>query len=285
MSTARPATPASPDDPRVLAFARLVGVVDRLRAPDGCPWDLKQTVATMAPNLVEEAHEAVEAIETARDDELPIELGDLLMVVTLIARIAQDEGRFDLATAGHAVSDKLIRRHPHVFGEVDARTADQVLANWEAIKKAERTEKQEDASALAGIPRNLPALQRAARLCGKAVSAGFKWDDVSGAVAKLAEEERELLDALRAAGLDRDARSPATPDQRAAVEHELGDVLLASAFLAQYLGLDPERLCRDAARRFEARFRHMESELERPLSEMGLPELHDLWERAKERTA
>lgn len=268
-------------DPRVVAFARLVEIVDRLRGPDGCPWDKKQTLASMAPHLVEEAHEAVEAIETARADAIPEELGDLLMVVALIARIAQDEGRFDLATAGELVSDKLVRRHPHVFGDVEVKTSEAVLANWEAIKKSERAAKEEDTSALAGVPAALPALHRAARVCGKAVSAGFKWDDVSGAVAKLHEEQRELDEALGESGLHRDAKAPATNEQRARVEHELGDVLLAAAFLAQYLDADPERLCRDAVRRFEARFRAMELELARPLATCKLDELVAAWQRAK----
>lgn len=284
-----PAPPAMLDprpetlhDPRVKAFARLVEIVDRLRAPDGCPWDKKQTVDSMAPHLVEEAHEAVEAIETKADGATAEELGDLMMVVALIAKIAEEGGRFDLATVGRAVSDKLIRRHPHVFGAVQVDGAEQVLANWEAIKKEERQGKEEDASALAGVPANLPALHRAARLCGKAVSAGFRWADVGGAVEKLDEERGELAEALAASGLDRDAKAPATREQRAAVEHELGDVLLAAAFLAQYLDVDPERACRASARRFEGRFRVLESALGRPMSDVPLAELVASWKRAKE---
>lgn len=273
--------PETLHDPRVTAFARLVEIVDRLRAPDGCPWDRKQTVDSMAPHLVEEAHEAVEAIETKQDGAAAEELGDLLMVVALIAKIAEEGGRFDLSIAGRAVCDKLIRRHPHVFGEVVVDGAEAVLANWEAIKQKERAGKAEDASALAGVPANLPALHRAARLCGKAVSAGFRWSDVGGAVEKVDEERRELAEALARSGLDRDAKAPATREQRAAVEHELGDLLLASAFLAQYLDLDPERACRDAARRFEGRFRSMESAVERPLRDLPLADLMAAWQAAK----
>jgi MazG family protein len=269
------------NDPRVLAFARLVEIVDALRAPDGCPWDRKQTVDSMAPHLVEEAHEAVEAIETQRDQDTVEELGDLLMVVALIARIGEDERRFDLAAAGRAVCDKLIRRHPHVFGEVEAGSAEAVLANWEAIKKAERAAKEEYASALAGVPRQLPALHRAARVCGKAVSAGFRWDSVAGAARKLAEEQMELAEALAASGLDRDARAPASAEARKRVEEELGDVLLAAAFLAQYLDFDPERACRESVRRFEARFRLMEQALDRPMKECPLDELVAAWRDAK----
>src|SRR5262249_11703734 len=155
------------------------------------------------------------------------EAGDVMMVVALICRIGEEAGQFDLARAAHAISDKLVRRHPHVFGEVKADTAEQVLSNWEAIKKSEREDKKTDASALAGVPVALPALQRAQRICGKAISAGFKWSNVEGALAKLREEQRELDDALRASGLDRDEKAKASADQRGCIEHELGDVILA----------------------------------------------------------
>lgn len=274
-------TPADPHDPRVLAFARLVGIVDRLRGDPGCPWDKQQTVLSMAPSLIEEGHEAQEAIERKGDAQVVEECGDLLMVIALIARIGEDERRFDLGQVAQAVSDKLVRRHPHVFGDVDARDPEAVLKNWEAIKKAEREAKQEDASALAGVPVALPALQRSARVSSKAVSAGFAWDSVEGAVAKLREEQRELDEALAASGLDRDARATASHEQRAAVEAELGDVLLAGAFLAQYLKMDPERLCREALFRFEKRFRAMEQDLPGPMKEQTLDVLMQAWGRAK----
>lgn len=276
-------TPASSDDPRVGALARLVGVVDRLRGENGCPWDRKQTVASMSKYLVEEAYEALEAVERKTDADVAEECGDLLMVIALVARIAEESGRFDLAQVAHGVSKKLVRRHPHVFGEVEARDAETVLANWEAIKKEERAGKAEDASALAGVPIALPALQRAARLSSKAVSAGFKWSSAAGAVAKLAEEQRELEEALAQSGMARDPKS-GTSAQRAAVEHELGDVLLAGAFLASYLDLDPEALCRKALARFEARFRAMEQDLPGAMKEQPLAVLMAAWERAKEQT-
>lgn len=273
----------APLDRRAEAFARLLSIVDRLRAPDGCPWDRKQTIQSMAPHLVEEAHEALEAIETGTDAQIAEEAGDVMMVVALICRIGEEAGRFDLAQSAHAISDKLIHRHPHVFGELKVDSAEQVVVNWEAIKKAEREGKQEDASALAGVPVSLPALQRAQRLCGKAMSAGFRWASVEGAVAKVREEQRELDAALRASGLDRDAKAPATAEQRAHVEHELGDLILAAAYLAKYLDLDAEKLARDAARRFERRFRSMESGLGRPMKDQSLTELMSAWEAAKAR--
>ena len=179
-------------EPRADGLRRLIAVVDRLRAPDGCPWDLEQTVASMAPSLVEEAFEALEAIEDGDDAAAVEELGDVLLVVTLVARIAEQDGRFDLGDAARAVSDKLVRRHPHVFGDARADDAAHVLENWEKIKERERKEKRADASALAGVPKTLPALQRANRIGSKAIGAGFRWADADGALAKLEEEVREL---------------------------------------------------------------------------------------------
>jgi MazG family protein len=281
--TAKRPAPQRPDhaDPRVAEFARLLAVVDRLRADDGCPWDKKQTFATTAPHLIEEAHELQEAIECSHDVHVAEESGDVLMNVLLLARIAEDERRFDLATVSKAIADKLVRRHPHVFADAQAHDAEAVLRNWEAIKKEERQGRQEDASALAGVPQGLPALQRSARIGGKAITAGFKWNDVSGAHAKVHEEVRELDEALAESGLGKDAKAPASPEQRAAVEHELGDVLIAAAFLAKYLDMDPEALCRAALRRFEARFRAMEATLPRPMAECSLDEMMAHWRRAK----
>jgi MazG family protein len=281
MEAPRPAASARLDDPRVVAFARLLGVVDRLRDPDGCPWDRKQTMRTMGPYLIEEAHEALEAIERDDDVHAAEEAGDVLMVVALVCRIAQEEGRFDLARASQAVSDKLVRRHPHVFGDVDATSPDEALKSWESVKQKERAGKAQDDSALAGLPVSLPALQRAGRVWSKAVSAGFRWETVGGAVAKLAEEQAELAAELEESGLARDAKADAAPEQRARVEHELGDVLLAAAFLACWLGLEPETVLRGALRRFESRFRAVEKDLSRPMREHSLEEIVASWDRAK----
>ncbi|MCY2959663.1 MAG: nucleoside triphosphate pyrophosphohydrolase [Planctomycetota bacterium] len=272
---------AAAADPRAVAFARLLAVVDRLRAPDGCPWDLKQTLSSMAPHLVEEAHEAVEAIERGHLAQTAEECGDVLMVVALLCRIAQDAGQFDLAAAAHGISEKLIRRHPHLFGEVQVDSADQVVQNWEAIKKVEREEKQEDSSAIAGVPVALPALQRAHRVGGKAVSAGFRWADPRGALAKLREEQGELEVALQDVDLSKDGMPGAAVEARARVEHELGDVLLAAAFLARYLDVDAERITREAVRRFEGRFRAMESSLGVPMKDATLDRMMAAWQAAK----
>lgn len=282
MSTTRPlAIPEPIGEARVDALRTLIAIVDRLRARDGCPWDLKQTLASVAPHLIEESHELLEAIETAENNEdahTVEEAGDLLMGVVLLARIAQDDGRFDLARIASAVCDKLVRRHPHVFGEAHAADANEALSNWESIKRAERAEAAVDPSALAGAPIAMPALQRAKRLGEKAMSAGFRWDDARGALRKVREELEELEAAFEAA-----QAAQAGERESLHLEHELGDVMLAAAFLGNYVGLDPERAARLALRRFEARFRSMEQELARPLKECTLDQLMAAWGRAKER--
>ncbi len=281
MSTPRAfEAPPPSGDTRVDALRSLLAIVDRLRAGDGCPWDLKQTLASVAPHLIEESHELLEAVEMAPSAEvgnIVEEAGDLLMGIFLLSRIGQDEARFDIARVANAVCEKLIRRHPHVFGEGEAKDAEAALSNWEAIKRAERGAKAEDASALAGAPVAMPALQRAKRLGEKALSAGFRWADARGALSKLKEEMEELEAAFE------EAQGPNAGEvERAHLEHELGDVLLAAAFLGNYVSLDPERAARLALRRFEARFRWMEGALARPLADCSLAEMMAAWGKAKE---
>ena len=274
--------PEPTGEARADAVRKLLAIVDRLRDPlDGCPWDREQTLETVAPHLVEEAHELVEAVEVRDDTHAVEEAGDLLMGIALLARIAEQEGRFDLAAVAEAVSAKLVRRHPHVFGEKRAGSAEQALANWEAIKRSERAEAKTDSSALAGVPAALPALQRARRAAQKAISAGFRWSSVQEALAKLREELSELEREIEGGGLAGEARARPGADLAARLEHELGDVLLSGAFLGVYLGLDPERAAREALRRFERRFRAMEGELPGPLAERTPDELLAAWRRAK----
>ena len=266
------------EETRAEAFDRMLGIVDRLRAPDGCPWDRKQTVETMAPHLIEEAYELLEAVECGADQDMIEEAGDVLLVVAMICKIAEEAGRFDLGDASRAIVEKLVRRHPHVFGEEQITEAEEVLGRWEAIKKAEREGKEEDSSALAGVPKALPALQRARRTCDKAATAGFAWEDAKGALAKLKEEIGELEAELEGVSGKEDLGG----DREARVIAELGDVLLAGAHLGRYLGIDPERACREAVRRFEGRFRKMEALLgEGGVTGRPLAELLDAWEQAK----
>jgi len=196
----------------------------------------------------------------------------------MICRIAEESGRFDLGDASRAIADKLVRRHPHVFGDEKITEAEEVVGRWEAIKKAERAEKEEDTSALAGVPKGLPALQRAQRTCEKAVAAGFAWEDARGALAKLKEEVGELEAELDGVGGEDDLEG----EREERVVAELGDVLLAGAHLGRYLGVDPESACRAAVRRFEERFRQMETSLgEDGVSGRPLAELLAAWEEAK----
>jgi ATP diphosphatase len=239
----------------------------------------------MATFELEEGFELVEAIENDDDAGTVEELGDVLMVLVLIARIATEEGRFDIEGAAQAVTQKLIRRHPHVFGEARAEDSDEALKNWEAIKKEERREREEDASALAGLPLALPALLRAARTSSKARSAGFRWKSPAGALEKLSEELAELHEALEGADLEGagpgESRIQLDPGTLARASEELGDLLLSAAILGDYLRIDPEAACRGALRRFEARFRHMETSLGGDLHGPSLEELLAAWQEAK----
>ena len=278
----RPPEPVDTNDPRVEAFRLLVGIVDRLREPDGCPWDKEQTLESMTPHLVEEAHELAEAIETDQDESVVGEAGDLLLNVLLVARIAQDDDRFDLTHVCEAICAKLIRRHPHVFGDAEAEDSAQVLNRWEQIKKAERTEADEDASALAGIPRGMPALLRAMRVSGKAVTAGFRWSDVPGSLDKLREELGELEAALPPEALSSLGSPDLDEEAWKSIDHELGDVLMAAAFLSSYLGRDPETLLKRALVRFDKRFRAMEADLDGNL-QRDLSMLLAAWNQVKQR--
>lgn len=272
--------PVPSDDPRLLGLRHLLAVVDRLRDPDGCAWDRAQTEASMAPHLVEEAHELIEAIEEGSAGQAQGEAGDALLVVLMICRIAQEGERYDLGQAAEQCAQKLIRRHPHVF-EAQHR-GDGSTQSWEAIKRAEREAADEDASAMAGIPKAMPALQRVARASGKAIGAGFAWPNIAGALDKVTEELAELKEEFSASDLDAAPGSAPSAQTGAAIEHELGDLLLASATLARYLDLDPEALCRRATRRFESRFRAMEDAVEGPMLEQKLATLLSAWEASKD---
>lgn len=263
--------PDSNDAGRTLeAVGALLEVIARLRAPDGCPWDREQTTVSMGPHLLEEAHEAADAVRRADDAETVEELGDVLMNVLMIAQIAGEAGRFGAADIARAIADKLVRRHPHVFGDVVAEDADTVLANWEAIKRREKGETPR--GTLDGVPVSLPGLLRAFRIGEKAARVGFDWPDAAGPRAKIDEELAELDEAL-AAG-----------DQDAAAA-ELGDLLFAVCNLARRHGIEPESALGGTMDRFTARFRLVEAEFGDRLGSAGIEELEASWQRAKRRLA
>jgi 7-cyano-7-deazaguanine synthase len=256
------------------ALAELIDVARALRAPGGCVWDRAQSVKTLAAALVEEAFEVQDALDVAFATgdvrAATEELGDVLFATVLVCQVGAEEGRFDLERAARAAHEKIVRRHPHVFERVNGIDADAALAQWERIKAAERAARGEsDTSALAGVPKGLPALQRAARLGAKAMARGFRWPDARGALAKVQEEARELAAAFEA-------------DDRVELERELGDVLLATAQLANYCGFDAEAAARGASARFEQRFRAMERELGDSAQGATLDQWMAAWRRAKE---
>ncbi len=256
------------------AFEELVRIMHRLRSPGGCPWDREQSHASIKPYLVEEAYEVVEAIDAGDDRELRTELGDLLLQIVFHAEMAAERGAFGITEVIAAISEKMVRRHPHVFADTQVSGADEVVRNWSRIKAEERRSAP-DSSALAGVPRGMPALLRAQRLGEKAGHAGFDWPDVAGVVDKLREELAELEHAL-AAG------------DRQEAEAELGDLVYAATSLARHLGFSAEDALTHAADRFSDRFRHMEQALAdqgRTVHSASPEELDRLWEAAKKKSA
>jgi MazG family protein len=245
---------------------RLVGVVRRLLGPGGCPWDRRQTHESLRPYVIEEAFEVVDAIDRGDAAALRDELGDVALQVVLHATLAEAAGRFTLAEVLAAIADKLVRRHPHVFGGEVVETAEEVERRWDAHKRAEGRE-----GVLAGLPVALPALRRAHRVGDRLARVGFDWPTPDGPRWKLDEEVRELDEAI-AAG------------DRAAVDAELGDVLLTAANLARHHGVDAEDALREALRRFEARFARVEAGLRaegREPAGCDLEELEARWQAAK----
>jgi ATP diphosphatase len=253
----------------------LIAIMARLRTPvSGCPWDLEQTFETIAPYTIEEAFEVADAI--ARGDldiGLPDELGDLLLQVVFHARLAEEQGRFAFGDVVLKITEKLIRRHPHVFGDAGQHTPDQVKELWHEIKARERAARGEDAEprTLSGVPVSLPALMRAQKLQEKAAKVGFDWNNAHDVLAKIAEEAAEIEPVL---------------DDPAAASEEIGDLLFAAVNLARHAGVDAESALRSASLKFERRFQSIEDALAaqgRKPSGASLDEMEELWTAAKQR--
>ncbi len=253
----------------------LLDIMQRLRDPaSGCPWDQQQTFQSLIPHTIEEAYEVAEAIEVGVGDELADELGDLLFQVVFYARIAEEEGLFDFARICCAISDKLIRRHPHVFaGEKIASVAEQSEA-WERLKAGERAEKSvaEKTRILDGVSSALPALTRALKLQKRAARVGFDWPDIQGVLAKVEEEIAEV---------EAELEEPVVADR---MQHEIGDLLFAVVNLARHTGMDPETSLRQANRRFESRFAHVEDVLDGAdgFAQASLDQMEAAWQDAKD---
>jgi len=257
-------------------FVKLVEILQRLLAEDGCPWDREQTIESLRPYVLEEACEVMDAIDSGDRDQLCDELGDLALQIAFHAELARRENSFGPDDVVRGICEKLVRRHPHVFADVQVSGADEVVLNWDAIKATEK----ERRGLLDGIPRSLPALERARRSSERAARVGFDWPDARGSRDKVSEELRELDEAIAGGDMDR-------------IEHELGDVLFALVNLARHHRLDPEAaLCRTADK-FALRFAYVERKVRerhgdwprdergKPTSGLSLRELDAYWEEAK----
>lgn len=261
------------DSPAPGRIADLLALMARLRAPDGCPWDREQSFATIAPYTVEEAYEVADAIERGDMGDLKDELGDLLFQVVFHAQMAEEAGQFAFADVVDAIQEKMVRRHPHVFGAAGTRTASEQTEDWERIKARERAGKPAKAAGLLDdVPRTLPALPRAAKLTKRAATVGFDWPDVAQVFDKLTEEIGELKEAI--AGQSGSAK----------IQDELGDILFVIANLARKLGIDPETALAGTNLKFTRRFRKIEEALAlkgKTPGQSSLGEMDELWTRSK----
>lgn len=259
------------DTSKKASFEDLVEVMDILRTPEGgCPWDLEQDWSTLRQYIIEEAFELVEAIDSGDRDEVAEECGDLLFQVVFLSRIAKEEGWFDVYDTITSIRDKLIRRHPHVFADVVANTPEEVLANWDELKKEEKAEKGARRT-LDGVPSAAPSLLRAHKIGEKAARVGFDWDDYHGVMEKLSEEVGELTEAL-------------AEGDPAHIAHEYGDVFFVLAQLGRHVGLNPEDASREACERFRERFYAMEDGIHaegKQVQDLDIDQLEERWQKNK----
>ena len=278
-------------------FERTVNIMARLRAPGGCPWDREQTFDSIKPYTLEETYEVFEAIEKRDWQELPGELGDLLLQVLFYSEMAKEAGYFSIDDVLDRLSTKLVDRHPHVFADVKAETAREVVRNWEALKKAEAEKKKpaedNDHSLLDGVSRAMPALLEATKVSRKAASVGFDWTEINGIFEKLDEEVAELKHDISAlpkpikpAGGHAGSRThPISTELHERIEGEVGDLFFVLVNLARFLEVDPESSIRRTIRKFRVRFKTMEEQARvrgRSLSEMNIDEMESLWQNSKQ---
>jgi MazG family protein len=252
-------------------FQRLTEIMARLRSPEGCPWDREQNFDTIKPYLIEETYEVLEAIDARDWPALAEELGDLMLEAVFFAQMAAEQKLFAIEDSLDAVNQKLVRRHPHIFGTGTAKTAGEVKVRWDEIKAQEKKEKKKPAELLASVPRALPALVEATQLTSRAAGVGFDWQNAEQVLEKLDEELKELAQARQGAS-------------REELEGEFGDVLFVLVNLARFLKLDPEQALRRTNRKFRERFGHIERSLKeagKSTSEATLEEMDALWNEAK----
>ncbi|MGD0758264.1 MAG: nucleoside triphosphate pyrophosphohydrolase [Candidatus Sulfotelmatobacter sp.] len=295
-------------------FERAIAIMERLRAPGGCPWDREQTFDSIKPYTLEETYEVLEAIDNRDWDELTGELGDLLLQVLFYSEMAKEQGTFSIDDVLDRLSGKLVDRHPHVFGDVKADTSAEVKRNWEALKGEERKKRQsresasaaasapaaassqpnEGASVLAGISSKMPSMLEASKLSSRAAHVGFDWPNVDGLFAKLHEEADELKEQLKefpapgprpqSRGVAGSGRQVVSEELQTRLEEEVGDLFFVVVNIARYLSVDPESALRKTNRKFRRRFQWMEQRLRetgRSPDQAGMDELESLWQRAK----
>ncbi len=253
----------------MVEMARLKGIIDRLRSPGGCPWDLEQTSESLRPFLLEEAHEAAEAISSGDPERICEELGDLLMNIHLQARIGEESDQFSLEDIAHGISEKLIRRHPHVFGDAVAEDPETVRRNWDQIKSQEKGDVNQHAPTIRTLPASLPALARADRVGKMAAEVGFDWPGLDGALDKLMEEVEELTQAVN-------------EGNQSEIQHEIGDLLFAASSISRKLAIDPEQALNESLERFRHRFSHIDDQLGGAAS-ADLDQLEEWYQQGKTR--
>ena len=252
------------------AFQQLYDIISHLRGPDGCPWDREQTLESLRPNLIDEAYECIEAIDEKNPTHLREELGDLFLILILMARMNEEAGEWSLEESLREISAKLVRRHPHVFGEEKAATIPEILRNWDYIKEHVEGKKKNE-GVLADLNKSLPPLERAHKIQKKVAKVGFDWPAVGPVFSKLAEETRELEEAMK----------KKDPEQ---IEDEVGDLLFTVVNLARHVKVDPSLALEKTNRKFMERFHRVEDDLKKmkvDVSQAGLELLDSLWEKAK----
>lgn len=260
---------SNPRKPGTDGLTRLLGIVEELRGPDGCPWDREQTLDTLKQYLIEESYETIDAIDSGDPDKHMEELGDVLLQIVLHSQIRTEEGGFCFDDVASAVADKLIRRHPHVFGDTKVSGSDQVLENWEAIKSKESSDGYR--SLFEGIPRHLPALQKAQRVQSRASRVGFDWSDVADVLAKVQEELEETKQAIRG-------------DDKEEIRNEIGDLLFAVVNLCRFQETRAEEALEGTVRKFIQRLQEVERRLNesgRNINDCALEEMDTIWEDIK----
>ena len=253
------------------AVDRLLGIMKKLRGPGGCPWDQEQTLESLKSDLIEEAYEVIDAIESGNCSNLEEELGDLLLQVVFQSQICEEGGHFKFSDVATAIADKLERRHPHVFGDLEVSDTAEVLQNWDAIKKAEKQKGDKPASIVAGIPKHLPSLQKAHQVQKRAARAGFDWNNINDVFDKLHEEIEEVKEAI-------------SRNHEADIREELGDLLFATVNVSRFLGHNPEELLNHNINKFVRRFQSVEEQIHatgKGFAAFTLDELDVFWDEAK----